>query len=365
MRNTTFAAGLLASPLLALSAPAQTINYAEDFEGFATGALAGQNGWQSENPEGIAIEDTGIAGFGSRTLVLRPTVGSSGTSSPDLAVSPLVWTAPEGRFEADVRIADTSYEFEVGLEHAGSLWNARVRMASDGGIDLLSAPSGLLIWTSTSATWAPGEIFRLGLETEGNLVRVYKNGQVVGSGGVLSQSTPTVITSFAVRQTWPGQSGPGAEMLVDNITYDTCPPPVNYCSSTPNSNASYPNGASITYSGSRYISGGDGRLAVFGAAAGVPCVYVASASQAQVPFGNGFLCLGAPRKRLGPTQTTSPSNLPFTSGGSVFRDLDLTVAPLDQITAGSTWNFQLWFRDAAGGGAQTNLSDAVSVTYCP
>jgi hypothetical protein len=35
-----------------------------------------------------------------------------------------------------------------------------------------------------------------------------------------------------------------------------------------------------------------------------------------------------------------------------------------QITAGSTWNFQFWFRDPVAGGASFNLSDGLEVTFC-
>ena len=39
--------------------------------------------------------------------------------------------------------------------------------------------------------------------------------------------------------------------------------------------------------------------------------------------------------------------------------------PSGQITAGSTWNFQFWYRDPAAGGADFNLSDGLEVTFCP
>jgi hypothetical protein len=32
--------------------------------------------------------------------------------------------------------------------------------------------------------------------------------------------------------------------------------------------------------------------------------------------------------------------------------------------ADSTWRFQYWFRDAAGGGANTNLTNGLDVTFC-
>ena len=33
------------------------------------------------------------------------------------------------------------------------------------------------------------------------------------------------------------------------------------------------------------------------------------------------------------------------------------------ITAGSTWNFQAWYRDPAGGGTSFNLSDAIEILF--
>ena len=40
-------------------------------------------------------------------------------------------------------------------------------------------------------------------------------------------------------------------------------------------------------------------------------------------------------------------------------------SPATQITAGSTWNFQNWFRDPAAGGAFFNLSDGLEITFTP
>ena len=44
-----------------------------------------------------------------------------------------------------------------------------------------------------------------------------------------------------------------------------------------------------------------------------------------------------------------------------------TAAPggAGQLTAGSTWNFQAWFRDPAAGGTAFNLSDGVELTFAP
>ncbi len=36
-----------------------------------------------------------------------------------------------------------------------------------------------------------------------------------------------------------------------------------------------------------------------------------------------------------------------------------------QITVGSTWSFQFWYRDPGFGGAGFNLSNALEATFCP
>ncbi|MCP3918665.1 MAG: hypothetical protein GY711_24225 [bacterium] len=79
--------------------------------------------------------------------------------------------------------------------------------------------------------------------------------------------------------------------------------------------------------------------------------------QAQVPAGNGLLCIGP--------GSTILHRLPVEQSdgaGTLSHEVDLTTRPV--ITAGSTWNFQLWYREPNGGGAEYNFSDALSVLFC-
>ncbi len=80
----------------------------------------------------------------------------------------------------------------------------------------------------------------------------------------------------------------------------------------------------------------------------------------QTPFGNGFLCVGP--------GATGNARLPVEQAdltGVLAYSLDFGSPPTSatQIIAGSTWNFQAWFRDPAAGGAFFNLSDGVRVTF--
>jgi hypothetical protein len=51
--------------------------------------------------------------------------------------------------------------------------------------------------------------------------------------------------------------------------------------------------------------------------------------------------------------------------GDVTVALDLNSLPSGgQISAGQTWNFQVYFRDPAGGGAAFDASDGLRVPWC-
>ena len=82
-------------------------------------------------------------------------------------------------------------------------------------------------------------------------------------------------------------------------------------------------------------------------------------NQIQFPFGNGFRCVGGSTNRL-PVLNSGPS-------GTLIYGLDNTHPPQlsGQIHPGSSWNFQCWFRDPAGGGASFNLSDGHRITFTP
>lgn len=93
--------------------------------------------------------------------------------------------------------------------------------------------------------------------------------------------------------------------------------------------------------------------------AGQFAVFFYGPGQAQLPFGNGFMCVVGPLGRLGVTQTTSAQTM------SWLVDYNNPPSSSTQITAGSTWNFQALFRDSPAGGAFFNTSNATSITFGP
>jgi len=133
----------------------------------------------------------------------------------------------------------------------------------------------------------------------------------------------------------------------------------SYCTSAPNSMGA---GAVIGASGSTSVSGNDFTLDVTAAAASQVGLFYYGPNQIEIPFGNGYRCVGGGAFRLGPPLSTDPA-------GFATRWLDFTQPPANggpgAILAGSHWNFQFWYRDPAAGGASFNLSDGLSVDFLP
>jgi len=86
--------------------------------------------------------------------------------------------------------------------------------------------------------------------------------------------------------------------------------------------------------------------------------------QAMAPLGDGVLCVGAGAAGL---QRVFPV-LMANESGIAERTLNFSVLPfvtgLGEVTPGSTWHMQYWYRDPGGPlGGGFNLSDAISITF--
>lgn len=131
------------------------------------------------------------------------------------------------------------------------------------------------------------------------------------------------------------------------------------CASTPNSTGV---AAGIDSRGNPSLAYDDFRLTAHDVPAGTFGLFFYGRNGNQLPFGDGFLCVSGGVYRLGPPQASTPS-------GTLERQLDFDAPPASsgsgQITVGSTWHAQLWFRDLAAGGAGFNLTNALRVTFCP
>ena len=123
--------------------------------------------------------------------------------------------------------------------------------------------------------------------------------------------------------------------------------PSSYCVTSPNSVGA---GALIDTSGSTSLSAADLILSASGLPPAGPARFIHSATRAQIPFGQGVLCLGSTVAQ-GPTLAISPL-------GTVSYSFDFNALG---FTPGTTRHFQLWYRD----GGPINYTDALTVTFGP
>jgi len=128
----------------------------------------------------------------------------------------------------------------------------------------------------------------------------------------------------------------------------------SFCPTTPNSTGAV---ATLSVEGCDSLAGERITLAAAGLPPGALVHFLVGANTAQVPFGDGFRCIGDPFFRV----TGGASD----ASGSLARDLDFRTSPADGFSAGSTWHFQAAYRDPASSGARLNTSNALSVRITP
>ena len=139
----------------------------------------------------------------------------------------------------------------------------------------------------------------------------------------------------------------------------------SYCSSSPNSAGP---GVQISFHGISSVSLNNVILNAQGGPNHQPGLFFYGPGATSQPFGDGIRCVTTPSFRLPPpvffTGAADPSG-----PGNAGSQIDLTTgAPSSgpgQIQAGSTWYFQLWYRDPQGGPWGFNLSNGLEITFCP
>jgi len=131
-------------------------------------------------------------------------------------------------------------------------------------------------------------------------------------------------------------------------------------------NSASADGALLSFSGSTIVGNDDLVLTVTEAPVNTFGVIYVGGSQTVVPFGDGLRCVdpGPPGALLRfPVQFTGASGS-FSAGPGIIAD-SAAILGSGGITAGSTWNFQAYFRDSFSGpcGSGFNFSNALSVTF--
>jgi DNA-binding beta-propeller fold protein YncE len=137
---------------------------------------------------------------------------------------------------------------------------------------------------------------------------------------------------------------------------DLDPAAYRYCPSTPNSSGARgdlePTGStSIALNAAGFLAS-DLPKSTVGA-------LVFGSQSAWLPFGDGTLCVSGERYTPGAFHTAGT--------GSALQKLDFTGAPSQGgvITAGSTWYFQVWYRDTQSAGSGLNTTNAVKLSFQP
>ena len=186
-----------------------------------------------------------------------------------------------------------------------------------------------------------------------------------GAAGGYRMITPqlgaTGTDTLVWRVTTP--SGVSSDATVTIEYHDPAPPcsnPTLYCASNPNSTG-FP--AMMWYTGTTSIIENEFTVSVFNAPPQQFGLFFYGPDQIQLPFGDGFRCVGGGVYRLSPASLTDMF-------GILARQVDFNEDPAASgggaIHPGSTWNFQFWYRDPAGpGGSGFNLTEGLSAEFCP
>ena len=147
----------------------------------------------------------------------------------------------------------------------------------------------------------------------------------------------------------------GEALVFTSSDLEPCAAPTPFCPTNPNSTGV---AAGMGWGGSTSVRANDLTLTCEQGVPGQPALFFYGDQQIEVPFGDGFRCAGGNVQRLG------VETLDIFGGASLALDLTDPPQPSGQISAGSTWFFQVWYRDPAGASG-FNLSDALSATFCP
>ncbi|MDP6763678.1 MAG: VCBS repeat-containing protein [Planctomycetota bacterium] len=155
-------------------------------------------------------------------------------------------------------------------------------------------------------------------------------------------------------------SDDGSLDLNNNGVLDSCEClSQNYCTALPNSSGLT---ASISWTGSLFIDDNFFSLTVADAAPQQFGLFFYGSDQQSAPYGDGVVCAAGSLYRLNPPAITDGL-------GDLDRIIHFPDPPTGwgpgEITPGSTWNFQFWYRDPQGGPAGFNFSDGLEVTFCP
>ena len=148
--------------------------------------------------------------------------------------------------------------------------------------------------------------------------------------------------------------GAEGEGYADVHTAMCNPPPLRYCVAAPNSVGA---GSTIDFTGSLSVAAANLVLRADGLLPTHFGLFYFGPDQLQLPFGDGFRCVGGSVHRL--------AIVAADAGGVASHAVDFGSAQAAALVPGSVWNFQHWYRDTGSSTGFFNLSDALQLSICP
>lgn len=181
--------------------------------------------------------------------------------------------------------------------------------------------------------------------------------QARGAVGLLE--LPNLSNNFRTAIVFNDSDFNGVDFYDVEITFAGSNGGSSYCLSAPNSTGL---AASIGPIGSTSLTANDMGLMVAGCPAGENGLFFYGRHSSQVPFANGYLCVSPFADGLYRLPVASAT----TGIGSLERTIDYSsLQQAGLIEPGTTWYFQFWFRDNAGGGHGSNLSNGLRCVFEP
>jgi hypothetical protein len=182
---------------------------------------------------------------------------------------------------------------------------------------------------------------------------------ISGRGTMSIVEYPSANNGYRVVVEFDDNFLSGADWYEAEITELGCGSVTRYCTSTPNSTGQ---AATIALTGSLQVADNNVHLLAFQCPPTRPGLFLYGANPTQIPFADGYLCISP----FYPGLHRAGGALLLDQAGTATQQLDFSALPPGAgIQPGSTWNFQFWYRDLAAGGSGSNLTDALSVTFCP
>ncbi len=322
--------------------------------GYARVDRQGNSVWGLPGVQSLTVGDAAGDALGNSYLVHGEFVSNGGTVIKKLD--------PQGALLWEKAYPSSGFRIEVGSDQAAVVSgfpNSNTAGAAFFKVD----PAGSLLWSNLDADGP------LALLLHAHMLLDASNNAYLAASTLFEMAVCKVradgTSAWTVTTTGSNSSGLALGNQVGSVFVtggDTARLVENlpeigtsYCVGAPNSAGP---GASITAYGSTVVANNNVLLAAQGIPPNLAGLFIFAPQQAQVPFGDGFLCLGGTVIRVLPIKAATPQ-------GTIQLALNLQAPPFSGvIVPGSTHNFQSWYRDPQGPGNSTfNLSDARQVVF--